>query len=275
VSDARLRIISDLHFAEPGSRVRRIACIAPVFEGAEHLVFNGDTLETRYLDLDPKTVEHKAELDAFLAARPGRTTLVTGNHDPNLTESHHLDLEGGAIFVTHGDTLFMEMAPWGWEKEHFRAEQERRLAALPEPHRHTWEARVRVCKEAIMAIRHLSPRAPGGEWKRASGLVQLLRSVKRADWVIRAWRQMPDRAAALAEAFRPQARVVIVGHTHNPGIWERRGRTVINTGSCVPPLGALAVDVCDGRLELRELFWRKGELRVGAVTRTVAVRPAE
>jgi predicted phosphodiesterase len=220
-------------------------------------------------------VECKAELDAFLAARPGRTTLVTGNHDPDLTEFHHLDLEGGAIFVTHGDTLFMEMAPWGWEKEHFRAEQERRLAALPEPHRHTWEARVRVCKEAIIAIRLLSPRAPGMEGNRPSGFVQLLRSVKRADWVIRAWRQMPDRAAGLAEVFRPQASVVIVGHTHNPGVWERRGRVVINTGSCVPPLGALAVDVCDGRLELRELFWRSGELRVGAVRKTVKVEPAE
>lgn len=273
VNDAPLRIVSDLHFAEPGSRVRNLQAVEPVFAGAEHVVFNGDTLETRFLDLDPGAVEEKAQFDAFAAAHAGRCTFLTGNHDPNLTDRHHADLHGGAVFVTHGDTLFPDLAPWGWEKEHFRVEQERRLAARPASERHTWEARVQVCKEAVMAIRHLSPRAPGAHRHSQNGFVDLLRSVRRADWVLRAWRQMPERAVILADTYRPQAQVVVVGHTHNPGIWKRRGRTVINTGSSVPPLGALAVDLRDGHLEVRELLWHRNELRVGPVFRTVSLQP--
>jgi predicted phosphodiesterase len=269
VADARLRIVSDLHYAETGSRLRDLAALEPLFEGVEHVVFNGDSLETRFLDLDRHAVEHKAAFDAFIAAHRDRATLITGNHDPAISDCHHLDLEGGAVFVTHGDTMFPSMAPWGWESKYFRVEQERLLAATPAHLRDTWETRLRVCKEAVMAIRDLSPRFPGHSshpWRRR---LRFLLAIRRVDKIVESWWRMPGAAAALAEHYRPRARVVIVGHTHNPGLWRRRGRVIINTGAFVISLGALAVDFVGRRLELRRLAFGRGTVRPGPLWRTV------
>jgi predicted phosphodiesterase len=134
MSAARLRIISDLHYAETGSRLQKLSALEPVLEGADKVVFNGDTLETRFLDIDPRTVGHKAEWVDFAARHGagGRFILVTGNHDPDLTDTHHLELEGGRILVIHGDTMFPRMAPWGWEAKYFQQQQEQRLDDTPE-----------------------------------------------------------------------------------------------------------------------------------------------
>jgi predicted phosphodiesterase len=269
VAETRLRIVSDLHYAETGSRLRNLSALEPLFDGADHVVFNGDSVEARFLDLDPRTAQHKAEFDAFAAAHRGRVTLVTGNHDPAITDRHHLDLAEGAVFVTHGDTMFADMAPWGWEAKYFRAEQARLMAAIPAHARGTWETRVRVCKEATMAIRDLSPRFPGPSshpWRRR---LRFLVAIRRVDKIVESWWRMPGAAAALAERFRPQARVIIVGHTHKPGLWRRRGRIVLNTGAFVPFLGAMAVDLVGRRLEARPIAFMRGSAHAGRPWRSI------
>jgi predicted phosphodiesterase len=274
VSDVRLRIVSDLHYAETGSRVHDLAALEPLFDDARHVVFNGDSVETRFLDIDPHTVAHKTQFDAFVAAHADRLTLITGNHDPDISERHYLDLEGGAVFVTHGDTMFPEMAPWGWEAKYFRAEQERRLAKLPESVREEWDTRLRVCKEAILAIRDLSPRFPGPSshpWRRR---LRFLVAIRRVDSILHAWWRAPDRAARLAETYRPAARVVIVGHTHKRGVWRVRERTIINTGSWLPVLGPMAADFVDRRIETRRLLWQRGRIRLGPVVEAVDLSSA-
>ena len=51
--------------------------------------------------------------------------------------------------------------------------------------------------------------------------------------------------------------------------WQRRGRIVINTGSCVLPLGGTAVDFTDNALVVRCLEFRRGEVRAGPVRHRV------
>ena len=76
MSTARLRIVSDLHIGEPHSQLQRVDLIAPLLEGTAQLVFNGDTLDTRFLEQDPVARSHKAAFDAFAAAHPGRITAL-------------------------------------------------------------------------------------------------------------------------------------------------------------------------------------------------------
>jgi hypothetical protein len=71
--------------------------------------------------------------------------------------------------------------------------------------------------------------------------------------IIKAWCEIPGRAANIARVFRPQARFIIVGHTHYPGAWKVASRVIINTGSFVPYFGARAVILESGRLELRRV----------------------
>jgi predicted phosphodiesterase len=265
VSTARLRVVSDLHVGEPHSHVAEVRLLVPLFDGTEHLVLNGDTLDTRFLEHDPAARRHKAEFDAFAAAHAGRMTLLTGNHDPDVSTVHHLDLEDGCVLVTHGDVLFPEMAPWGWEAAHFRSEQERRLAAIPESERSSLETRLRICKDATYSIRHLSPHRPGrlGYWwfRRLRAMF----TFARAHRVWRCWQQMPGEAARLLETYRPATRIVILGHVHRPGVWHERGRVVINTGSATLSRGALAVDFVGRQLLVRALRFRRTGVEVGAV----------
>ena len=271
MANARFRIVSDLHVGSPGSRVRHVRQLAPLFAGTDQLVLNGDTLETRFLELDPQSRAHRADFAAMEAAHPGKLTVLTGNHDPNLTTRHHLDLEDGRVLVPHGDILFPELAPWGREAPFIRAEQARRLAALSDTDRRSLEVRLRICKETAFALRGLSSHCPGyarGVWRIA---YVLFSELVRAPYILRTWRQTPAQAVALAEAFRPAARFVILGHVHRPGIWHRGGRTIINTGSSVPPLGGLVVDIENHRLLVRRLEFGRDGAAPGPVQRTVSL----
>jgi predicted phosphodiesterase len=269
VSTARLRIVSDLHIGEPHSQLPRVDLIAPLLEGTAQLVFNGDTLDTRFLEHDPVARSHKADFDAFAAAHPGRITALTGNHDPDISSLHHLELEAGRVLVTHGDTLFPEMAPWGWEAQHFRAEQERRRSALPEDQRDTLETRLRICKEAAYAIRHLSPHRPYGQHRHWRHRWHILRALMRFPRIWRCWREMPGAAARLVEVYRPAARIVILGHFHWPGVWRCRNRVVINTGAATLAHGALAVDFVGRQLQVRALRFHRSGIRLGAIREVI------
>jgi hypothetical protein len=65
--------------------------------------------------------------------------------------------------------------------------------------------------------------------------------------------------------FRPQAHVVLIGHTHYPGVWHRSGRVVINTGSFLHYMSALAVIIDGERLEVRLVNQRNGKFTLGKV----------
>ncbi len=260
-----LRIVSDLHLGEHGSRLHDTAGVEPLLEGVDRLVLNGDTLETRFLDLDPEAVRRKTAFEAWLAARAPRVVVITGNHDPQLGFVHHLDLADGAVLVTHGDTMFPEVAPWGWEAKHYGRVQKRLLDCIPKERRDTWETRLAVCKQAVLEIRDLSPRFPGSSSHPWARRLRFLHSIRRIDRILRCWREAPSASAALAETHRPAARVVVVGHTHRPGVWPVRGRWVVNTGSAVPPMGARAVDLVGRELIVRRWHIRRGRAGLGDV----------
>ena len=96
--------------------------------------------------------------------------------------------------------------------------------------------------------------------------------------IIKAWCEVPGRAADLARVFRPEAKFIIVGHTHCPGAWKVAPRVIINTGSFVPYFGACVAIIDSGRLELRRIdrFNRKFVLGRRLVSFAIeCLRPTE
>ena len=93
--------------------------------------------------------------------------------------------------------------------------------------------------------------------------VHLLSRVRRADKILSSCFHAPALAATLAQRYRPNAQIIIFGHTHYPGVWTRRGRTIINTGAFTPPFGARVVDFVEDRIEVRDVIRRGSEFRVG------------
>ncbi len=263
-----IRILSDLHYGDRGSRIRSLPAIAPLFAGAAALVLNGDTLDTRPGPTPHATTDLRGEVRDFFARSAPPATFLTGNHDPDISPRHALDLAGGQIFVTHGDVIFDDLVPWGQDAPLVRRLIAEQVAALDPAARGQLEPLLAVYRRVAAAIpqRHQSER--NGLKYALSFLADTVWPPSRVLHVLRAWRRAPGLTAALARRHRPAARFAVIGHIHHPGFWRLPGgMVVLNTGSFCPPLGGCVIDVHPGRVILRRIAARRGEFRLG---RTVA-----
>ncbi len=262
---ALTRIFSDLHYGDRASRIRSLAQLRPLLAGVDHLVLNGDTLDMRPGPSPAHTARCRDEVLAFFPTHTSHVTFLTGNHDADFSPHHALDLADGAVFATHGDIFYDDIVPWSQDAPAIRKKITAALAALPAAERPLLSARFAVWRQVAAEIpqRHQSER----RWLRFA-FYFIRDTVWPPDrmWrVIRTWRDAPNCAAAFARTHRPQAKAIITGHTHRPGVWRTSaGVTVINTGSFCRPLGCCIVDLADGRGIVRNMVERGGEFRLGA-----------
>ena len=259
------RIFSDLHYGDRASRVRSLTQLRPLTDGVAHLVLNGDTLDTRPGPAPIHTAACQSEVLAFFPQHAPQVTLITGNHDADLTNVHALDLAEGALFVTHGDVLYEDIVPWSRDADFIRLRIDAALAALPEVERAQLAVRLAVWRRVAAAI----PQRHQSETRRLRYAVDFLRDTiwppSRVWRVLQTWRREPALAAAFVREHRPRARFFAIGHTHRPGAWQTpSGIVVLNTGSFCRPLGGSVIDLTHDRLTLRRIVERGGEFRVGA-----------
>jgi predicted phosphodiesterase len=264
VAVALIRIFSDLHYGDRASRLRSLAQLRPLLAGVDHLVLNGDTLDTRPGPAPAHTAQIRDDVLAFFPANTPRVTFLTGNHDADFSPHHALDLADGSVFATHGDILYDDIVPWSQDASLIRPKILAGLAALPTSDRAQLDARFALWRRVAATIpqRHQSETRSMHYWLRfARDTVWPPTRVWR---VLRTWHDEPTLAAAFARAHRPQAKFFLVGHTHRPGVWRTPvGVTVINTGSFCPPLGGCVVDLVGKRLIVRRVAERGGEFRLG------------
>ncbi len=259
------RILSDLHYGDRASWVKDLGSLAPLLEGADWVVINGDLLDTRPGPNPAATRQTHADALAFLAGTGKPVTFVTGNHDPDISGTHSLDLEDGKVFLTHGDILFEDIVPWGRDRQEIVDLLAQAFAAFPAGHAPTMEERLAVYRAvaAVIPQRHQAETRP---------LRYLYRFAMDTVWppsrvltILRAWRQTPGLGAEFGHRHRPNATFALYGHTHRPGIWQAEGRpTVINTGSFTGPLGGRIVDLDGESLSVRKIISGREGFRPGA-----------
>jgi predicted phosphodiesterase len=260
-----IRIVSDVHYADRSSRVRSLGQLRPLLEGADSFVLNGDTLDTRPDRNPQRTAERRREVLEFFASAGTPVTFLTGNHDPDLSGQHAVELEGGRVLVTHGDVLFDTIVPWAKDAATIRQKILAALAALPEDGTCRLAGRLAAFRSVAATIpqRHQSEPDPLRYALRLAG--DTVWPPQRALSILRAWREAPGRAAALARKHRPRAKFIIIGHTHRPGVWQTAsGIVVVNTGSFCRPFGAMAAEVTPGRIRIRRIESRQGGFHPGA-----------
>lgn len=240
MSHPRTVIISDTHLGRPHAAVRHVAQLRPLWQGAAHLIVNGDAAEVHHPRHWSQAACEVLKLYDFCEQDGVELTLLSGNHDPFLSDIRHLHLADNTVFVTHGDVLHPAIAPWSPAAGRMRAAHDAALATLePETRRHL-ESRLSVAQHASLA-----------EWQsirveaeQSSMLRMLLRPWALAQ-VLHYWHIIPRLTAQFAAEHAPEARYIITGHTHRPGIWRVGPRTIINTGSFGFP-GTPRVVVLDG-----------------------------
>lgn len=263
-----LRIISDVHFGHSACLLREAQQLTPLFRGAKTVIFNGDTVEMRFVKLRTDAQRNLEEIGRLCVQAGARPIFINGNHDPIASTANHLDLAGGEILVTHGDMLFHEIAPWSTEAGIVGAAHSQALARLQEEDAlNDFERRLFAGKRASLALELHEPPA-------VHGVVARLATFARECWppwrplqIVKCWVETPGRAVALARTFRPEARFILIGHTHFSGVWERGGRTVINTGSFLPFSGRLAIDLHAGEMIVRKIVAASGGYALGEEAR--------
>ncbi|MCX6968314.1 MAG: hypothetical protein NTZ46_11180, partial [Verrucomicrobia bacterium] len=248
-------------FGHASSRVRELRQLAPLLEGANQIVFNGDSVEMLFLDEREQGAAAVAALAQLCAQAGAKPVFLTGNHDPTLTETHALELAQGAVFVTHGDILFYG-SPWSIEVDLLREAHAREMQALGQPT--DLQGQLLAMRRASLAIEHL------GEKIRALRKPGLLHALARHLWppllplhIVRSWVRTPFLADALVAKHAPRAQFVVVGHTHFGGVWRVGKRVVINTGSFLPLSRRLVIDLETDSLTVREVVLRGGLFRFG------------
>ena len=258
------RIISDVHYADRGSRVHKLSQLGPLFEGVDSFVINGDTLDTRPHKSGQHSVEARQQVQEYFASVGTPVTFLTGNHDPDISKLHCLEFAGGRILVTHGDVLFDNMVPWSKDAVVIRQRVIAALAGLPDDGTCRLDSR-------LAAFRSVAATIPQHHQSEPDPLRYAIRLAGDTVWppqrlltILKAWREAPDRAAALARRHRPKARFILIGHTHKPGVWRMAtGIVVINTGSFCRPFGAMAADITPERITVRSVVSKRGAFHAG------------
>ena len=272
----RVRIVSDLHIGHRASVIEDLAALRPLAEGVDVLVFNGDTLELKYGDIDSSRYNAEEQKGRFLqeTAKWGvETVVITGNHDPAISDTHFATLAGGTVFVTHGDGLFKEVAPWSSNVKNLRKcsaqINEHQTGSTPEElHRYLAQYK-KATVEAREMDRHYNPTA----WGKLKIFLHQSWPPTTPFRILNCWRQMPDRAASLVRRFNVDARFIIVGHTHNAGIWKRDDRIIINLGSYFPWPGARCVDIDGDKLAVRKIRKGRNRIQIGELVATFPLSP--
>ena len=254
----RTVILSDLHLGRPHSAARSADALRPLWAGASRLILNGDVVEVHHPDHWSDAARSLLRLHDMTEEDAVKLVLLSGNHDPYLSERRHLLLGHGSILVTHGDALHPSVAPWSPAHERLRTAHAAALAAMDtdQSARGALEARLAASQHASLA-EWTDEEAVRAEANRGTIAGMLLRP-----WmpllVLRYWAVFPRLAAQFLEEHVPDARFIVIGHSHRAGIWHFGERTVINTGCYGFPGHPRAVILEGNTLEVRRVQ-RDGE----------------
>ena len=266
-------ILSDLHLGHRASRIKDPEQLAPLLGGSSSIIFNGDTAEMRHAIDRPVGRKFAADLARICHQEGKKAFFVNGNHDPTVSHINHLDLHQGAVLVTHGDILFLGVAPWSRAAKHYRTKHRQILDNLGPEDFIDFEKRLLATKRTTIELQMIEPALTG---ERLPGLRLFIRQFWppfRPLMIVKAWWETPGLAANLGRFFRPQARFILVGHTHFPGAWKVGPRIVINTGGFVPYFGACAAIIDSKKIELRQVVSYRRQFVLGKRIAGYAIDP--
>ena len=239
-----VRILSDLHLGHKVSRIHQVSALRPLIAGAGTVIFNGDTWQELAAPFRQRSREMLDELQWLCAEEAADVIFLPGNHDPSWPGQGWIELANGRIVVSHGDSLLFDGSPWKHEilgKRETILEMWRQFPnALHDPEqRHELARQIArvLCSIEHSAGRHLIQRA----WDAAF-------PPTRALHMLASWLHQGRHGAEFLHHYFPNAEVLVMGHFHQRGCWQHRGKLIINTGTFMAPGRAQWVEWHQGQL---------------------------
>lgn len=254
-------VLSDLHLGHPATRFDKVDALRPLLAGARTAIFNGDTFEQLNRSRRRHATKLLHDLYDLCDREEIRPIIVTGNHDPRASTAQYLDLFDGQVFATHGDVLHPGIAPWSKEGEAMLDYRKRLLRhhAEPESLDELMYLSKRVSLIGTVYDHHTVKRA--GLWARSVFVGRFVKEPWRIPRTLLYWGNIARYSGRLHARFRPDAKLMLIGHTHRPGVWRHRDFTLVNTGSFQPMSRPLLVSIHDRRATIFSTKYRRGEYR--------------
>jgi predicted phosphodiesterase len=254
-----VRIISDLHLGHRVSRIARVEALRPLLAGAGTIIFNGDTWQELAKELKAGASGMLDELRALCREEGCEPIFLPGNHDPGWPGDGYLELDGGKVIITHGDTLLRSGAPW-----------KREILLDPQRVEDIWAARPSAAHDARerhqlareISIAYPVVKHPDGRTL-LRRLLDAIHPPQRALEMMKAWWTQPDMGLAFRDRYFPDAEFLVIGHFHWAGTWKRGDLRVINTGSFLNPGRAWWVEIADGWISHGRIEERLESCRLG------------
>jgi predicted phosphodiesterase len=244
-----VRILSDFHLGHKISRIKEVSALRPLIAGAGTVIFNGDTWQELAAPFRQQARKMLDELQWLCAEEAVDAIFLPGNHDPSWPGKGWIELANGRIVVSHGDSLLFDGSPW---KREILTNREKILGMWPQfpnasrdpVQRHELARLIarELCSVEHSTGRHLIQRA----W-------DAIIPPTRALLMLESWLNQARHGAAFCERYFPNAEVLVMGHFHQRGCWQHRGKLIINTGTFMEP----------GRAQWAE--WNQGCLRRGKI----------
>ena len=264
----RTVILSDTHLGKPRGGAGSAEALRPLWAGADRLVINGDVAEVHDASLRADAARQVLLIEQMCEADGVELTLISGNHDPLLTDLRHLELNNGEVYLTHGDVLHPAISPWARQRKRLRYLNTQAREALDPHEKGSTDGHLAAAQYASHFTWDEMARDPGhGVWGAFRHVFDESAQALRALWY---WQTLPYAAARFAEQHAPEARFFIFGHIHRTGVWHLGGRVVINTGAFGFPFKPRAVVIEGGELTVRSIVRNPGRLGYRFGERAVA-----
>ncbi len=243
----RTVILSDTHLGIPGRGAVSAQALRPLWAGATRLVLNGDTIEVHDPTWRANAAKQFLELQQFCDDDGVELTVLSGNHDPMISDQRHLYLANGAVFVTHGDILHPAISPWTANAPRLRAMNQAALAAVAPYEPSDLQGRLTAAQHTEHIKWDQMASEPYAHRSKVGNLLSYGCMAARACWH---WVTLYRRANQFAKEHAPEARFFIFGHYHRRGIWQTPQRVIVNTGAYSFPSKPLAVVLENNSLEV-------------------------
>ncbi len=249
----RTLIISDTHFGDAVKSAGPVERFKSLLNITDHLVINGDGFEFEPPRARSIANDSHARLIDLCHEKNVQFTTISGNHDPHDAWPRHLFFAQDKILLSHGDAFHPGISPWCSVATHLAKAYADAIASLAaQGHPDTLQTRLLAAHMANKAEWHRET-SPAGHVAKRTTILGLALAPHKIVKLFNYWRTIPRLTSQFTQTYAPQTRIVIFGHTHHEGIWQRHNRWIINTGAYHFPGRPLACTLIGQTLKVHRL----------------------
>ncbi len=173
----------------------------------------------------------------------------------------------------HGHVIFNDVSPWNYNAPQIKKIRQEFLKSIPQQSRNTLDASTQSARAATLEIQRQRIEALCNNPVKLYVFLKMhrFRTLLRFGAIFRSWKNTPKLGEKFLELYAPQAKFLIMGHTHRSGVWKIGQRVIINTGSIKNHRSCLLVRLENDILKVFRIRRHKKQLILGPLIEKFAI----